>query len=330
MKESDVKALATKGLFDNNPIKGIIEETHISWVILTQKYAFKIKKPLKLSFLDFSTLKLRKKYCEKEQTLNSRFSPIYLSVLPLRLQNEHWTIGGNYGQIMDYTIVMKRLALTKRMDNLLKKNKVDSILMEALAAEIVSFHKKAKKVFVPYDPSVSRLTFNDIYAIRDFVLKELGQPFAEIIDESIIWRDTFLKSYTHRIQQRIEAGFKRDVHGDLHCGNIFLYKKPILFDCIEFNDAYRQIDILDEIAFLCMDLEAVGQKHLAQYFLSAYKRQIQCFETPEDEALFIYFKGLRANIRAKVHALSAQTAHDFKHHLEETQKYLSLMKEYIG
>jgi uncharacterized protein len=332
MKESDIKELAVNGFFDNKPLKGNIVETHISWVILTRKYAFKIKKPLKLSFLDFSTLRLRKKYCERELALNSRFSDIYLSVLPISFQKDTWTIGNSGGQLVDYAVVMKRMASVKRMDNLLQHNKVDNALIEALASKIVSFHKKAKKISIPYDPSISRNTFNDIDANRDFVLKELGHPFAEIIDHSILWSDNFLTLHAHRIQQRIEQGFKKDVHGDLHSGNIFLYKKPVLFDCIEFNDAFRQIDIMYEIAFLCMDLDAFQHTKLSGYFLSAYKSKIACFEVKEDDALFIYFKCLRANIRAKVHILSAINAPNNKElrtHLAETRKYLSLMKAYV-
>jgi uncharacterized protein len=332
MKESDIRELTVNGVFDNKPLKGHVIETHISWVILTQKYAFKIKKPVKLSFLDFSTLRLRKEYCERELSLNSRFSDIYLSVLPLRFHNAQWIIGGDAGKLVDYAVVMKRMASSKRMDILLLKNKVDKTLMEALASEIASFHKKAKKIFIPYTPSVFRSTFNDIYAHKDFILKELGQSFVEILDKSILWSDNFLASHAHRIQQRIEQGFKRDVHGDLHNGNIFLYKKPVLFDCIEFNDAFRQIDILDEIAFLCMDLDAFQHTQLGEYFLSAYKSKIACFEVEEDDALFIYFKCLRANIRAKVHILSAINAltnKELKTHLAETRKYLSLMKAYM-
>jgi uncharacterized protein len=333
MKESDIKELAVNGFFNNKPLKGNIVETHISWVILTRKYAFKIKKPLKLSFLDFSTLTLRKKYCERELALNSRFSDIYLSVLPVCLQKDVWTIGNSGGQLVDYAVVMKRMASVKRMDNLLRHNKVDNALMEALASKIVSFHKKAKKIFIPYDPSVLCNIFNDIYANRDFVLKQLGHPFAKIIDQSILWSDNFLAAHAHRIEQRIEQGFKRDVHGDLHSGNIFLYKKPVLFDCIEFNDAFRQIDIMDEIAFLCMDLDAFQHTQLGEYFLSAYKSKIACFEVAEDDALFIYFKCLRANIRAKVHILSAinaRTNKELRTQLAETRNYLSLMKAYVG
>ncbi len=332
MKEHDIRELAKNGFFEKKLLKGNIVETHISWVILTPKYAFKIKKPLKLSFLDFSTLQLRKKYCEKELALNSCFADIYLSVLPLYVQKDVWTIGVPGGQLIDYVVVMKRMASTKRMDNLLLKNKVNHTLTEALASKIASFHKEAEKIFIPYDPTVSRNTFNDICNVRDFVLKELGQSFVDIIDQSIIWSDHFLTTHTHRIQQRIEQGFKRDVHGDLHSGNIFLYKKPVLFDCIEFNDVFRQIDILYEIAFLCMDFEAFQKPQLAEHFLSAYKNKIACFETPEDDALFVYFKCLRANIRAKVHAISAINADnnkELKTHLTETQKYLSLMKVYM-
>lgn len=109
--------MASWELFKNKRLGGKVEETHILWVILTRKNAFKIKKPLKLPFLDFSTLELRRKFCEREVELNSRFTDIYLSVLPVRLIDDQWSIGGEGGKLVDYAVSMKRMALTKRMDN---------------------------------------------------------------------------------------------------------------------------------------------------------------------------------------------------------------------
>jgi aminoglycoside phosphotransferase family enzyme len=147
-----------------------------------------------------------------------------------------------------------------------------------------------------------------------------------------VWSDQFLKSHAARLQQRIDRGFIRDVHGDLHSRNIFLYRKPVLFDCIEFNDPMRQIDVLYEIAFLCMDLEAYGQKNLSRYFLTEYKKKFKCFECKEDESLFIYYKCLRANVRAKVNVMSAtqaDTSEELHFHSEEAKKYLLLMSDYM-
>jgi len=332
MKESDVRILAAEGTFEGKPLHGTVEETHISWVILTRKDAFKIKKPVKLSFLDFSTLELRKQKCEREIELNSRFSKIYLSVLPIRSVNGNWQIGGDDGELIDYAVHMKRMSSSKKMDNLLKAGKVNQEALKALAHEVARFHQKAEIITRPFDLDVARNTFNDIQLVLDFVKKELGNQYSEIIEQSVTWSDQFLKSHGGRMQERINRGFIRDVHGDLHSRNIFLYRKPVLFDCIEFNDVMRQIDVLYEIAFLCMDLEAYDQKNLSHYFLAEYKKKFICFECKEDESLFIYYKCLRANVRAKVNVMSASqadTTEELRYHCEEAKKYLLLMSDYM-
>lgn len=332
MNESQIKILARDGRFLNKPLHGQVEETHISYVILSKKYAFKIKKPLKLSFLDFSTLAKRKKYCERELWLNQRFSPIYLKVLPVCKQNGLWVIGQCNGKVIDYTVLMKRLSTLKRMDKLLVLGKVSKDNIVTLAQVIAFFHSSATVISTPFNLPKARAAFNDIRTTIALCRSHLGNSYASIIQTSIAWSDAFLKIHGHRMDERIHEGFNRDVHGDLHSGNIFLYKKPILFDCIEFNDAYRHIDIINEIAFFCMDLDFYGHPGLAKMFLKAYQRRFTCFSTRDDKQLFLYYKCFRANVRAKVHALSVAQAHDaesYRDHVAAWKKYLRLMRRYL-
>lgn len=333
MNEREVEALNKTGTFRKLPIDGGLEETHISWVIVGKKNVFKIKKPLKLSFLDFSSLARRKKYCERELYLNQRFSPIYLNVLPVRRDNNRWNIGESAGTIVDYVVHMKRLSSTKRMDKLLKAKKVTSKHIGSLAKVISSFHRNAKRVRKPFHLRTAQEDFNDVGSVSRLARKYIGVDAANVIKESISWSNTFLKRHQGRIAERINSGFYRDLHGDLHSGNIFLYAKPILFDCIEFNDSYRQIDLINEIAFFCMDLEAFGRMGLSQHFLKEYQRRSNCFQTDEDYLLMKYYKCYRANVRAKVHALSADQSRceekTFENHVSECRKYLRLMKTYM-
>jgi aminoglycoside phosphotransferase family enzyme len=333
MNEVDVRNVARSGYYFKYPIHGHIEETHISWVILTKKYAFKIKKPLKLSFLDFSTLRKRKTFCSKELRLNQRFSSIYLNVSPVRKADNHWKIGGRSGKIVDYAVVMRRLNLTKRMDKMLAEKKVSGDHILALAKLIAAFHSKAVVVKPQFKMSKVRGEFNDIKSVSGLSAKHLGKPYGAIVKYSMDWSDAFLRAHAGHIRKRIEEGCYRDVHGDLHSGNIFLYKNPVLFDCIEFNDAYRQIDMINEIAFFCMDLEAYNQRRLARSFLREYQRITRCFQSEDDQELFNYYKCYRANVRAKVHALSAVQAHNvinYRYHLAAWRKYLQLMKKYTA
>jgi hypothetical protein len=332
MNERAIKKLAEHGLFRGQPIRGVIEETHISWVILSKRFAFKIKKPVKLSFLDFSTRAKRKKYCIREFNLNRRFSPIYLNVLSVYQKNDIYHLGSSSGNVVDYVVQMKRLTFSRRMDKMLASNKVHDHHIVALAKVIASFHSKAEIIYTPFDVAAMRRTFNDVRFFQRFTSVHLGPVYSEIISRSIAWNIEFLKMHRLRMSERTTLGFTRDVHGDLHSGNIFLYHTPILFDCIEFNDAYRRIDVLSEIAFLCMDLEAFGHQKLARLFLQAYQRELHCFQRRDDRKIFLYYKCLRANIRAKVHALAAREAHDdevYRHHLAAVKTYLRLMKRYI-
>lgn len=333
MSEREVHELALTGVYENSILRGTVEETHISWVVLSRKFAFKIKKPLKLSFLDFSSLALRKQQCERELLLNRRFSDIYLSVSAVCLVDGEWIIGGDHPDaVVDYCVVMRRMAVSKRMDNLLRKGTVKEGTIEALASQVAIFHSNAERIFLPFNIEEMRKTFNDIHTVVDITPNSGETQVQAIIKRSIDWSDAFLEKFQHRLQQRIDHGLRRDVHGDLHCANIFLYTKPVLFDCIEFNDEFRQIDVLYEIAFLCMDLERFHHKRLADIFLDAYKKRFAAFQQREDDAIFMYFKCLRANIRAKVHALQGQQSKspdEASFQFSAMRRYLTLMKQYI-
>ena len=317
----------SKGTFEGEPIQGFLEETNISWVILGRNYAFKIKKNIKLSFLDYSTLELRKKYCEKELELNRRFSPIYLSVQPILFLSDNWSIGDGQGEVKDYVVCMRRMRSGKRMDVLLKQNKVNPISISLIARQTAKFHKKAEIIAKDHHYEQARVIFNDLTTVQEVVSKEFGPDYVDVIARLNAWSDCFLKKHDKRLLQRSREGFIRDVHGDLHSGNIFIYKKPVLFDCIEFKDAFRQIDILYEIAFLCMDLEFYGRNDLSELFLETYDRILTCFPKAEDEEIFLYYKCLRANVRAKVFLLNSKSepGHEKRaKDLAKGKKYLDL------
>lgn len=334
MNASEVSALAGNGRFGGKPLHASIEETHISWVLLTGRFAFKIKKPLRLSFLDFSTLTRRKRYCEKEVALNSRFSDIYLDVMPVRYEGNVWMIGPGRGKVRDYAVRMKRMDSRKRMDVMLLGGTVTPAHILALAKVIASFHIRAKIIRRDSGaPSFLRKAFQDIAVIRPFVSKSFSRRFDGILTKAASWSDAFLRLHSARLKERVALGYQRDLHGDLHSGNIFLYRTPVLFDCIEFNEAYRRIDVLDEIAFFCMDLEVHGYREFSTLFLEAYSGFLPAILTPDDQQIFNYFRCYRANVRAKVHALSAMQESDrlqYRKHRDEVRKYLILMEEYMS
>jgi len=333
MNDNEVKSLAEKGYFKASPLRGKIEETHISWIILTKQFVFKIKKSLRFSFLDFSTISKRRMYCRREVQLNSRLSDIYLDVMPVIHRNGYWHIGNGKGKIRDYAVRMKRMRSKRRMDMMFERHEVKKKHIIELAKTVAAFHKTATVIRTPFEISTARSLFNDISTLRDYIGRHLGQNYSVLIDQCIHWSNEFLDKYTSRFQDRISSGFKRDVHGDLHAGNIFLYKKPVIFDCIEFNDSYRQIDVINEVAFLCMDFEFHGQKTFSKTFLDEYSRHHSYIGTEADDQLFLYFKCYRANVRAKVNVITSQHMQNdqpgFRTYLRTAQTYLELMRTYI-
>ncbi|MEO9485215.1 MAG: hypothetical protein ABJG47_17280 [Ekhidna sp.] len=306
-------------------------ETHISWVILTQEFAFKFKKPIRYSFLNYFKLARRKYYCEREVELNSRYSNIYLGVVPIyrsgkKIQFEEGE------EIIDYGVKMKRINSDFQMDRMIEEDLVTTKAIGTLAKTIAQFHHNAKIIRTPVSVRNVCQKFNDILSVKNFLYRELGIEAVSEINEAILESNHYINSSARLLHDRIKYGFIRDVHGDLHAKNIFLLKEPILFDCIEFNDEFRQIDVLDEIAFLCMDLDAKGKEDLCKDFVTAYLNVFPIISNKDEERLFSYYKCYRANVRAKVNALKAKQAQkmeDKQYFLEETKKYLQLMSKYV-
>ena len=304
MSPQQIHELFGRGVFPDSKAARELIETHISWVILTDHYAFKIKKPLKFSFLDFSTPERRAYFCKRELELNLRLAPeMYLKVTPV-CYNSGYTVGERCGETIDTAVMMRRMDSSREMDLLLIKDQVKPSHIHEIARTIAKFHQGATQVTHAYDLSDFVEKFNDITSITPFVSEVLGSEYVQIIKDSIKVSDIFLKSNASFMEERFKDGFIRDGHGDLHSKNIFLYEEPVIFDCIEFSDALRQLDVLDEIAFFCMDLDANEKPGLSNTFFDYY---MELMGMPCDQGaiqLFTYYKGYRANIRAKVLALN--------------------------
>ena len=278
-----------------------LRETHISWVILTPTRAYKIKKPLKLSFLDFSDRAQRLYFCRRELELNRRLAPqIYLDVTDVKQEDNCVTLGGA-GEIIDHALVMQR------MDDSLLLNKVlprmQAADVETLARQIAEFHRGAQRIFKPDPGERMNRAIDNILQVRGTIELELGAAAGNIVDDCSSYGRKFVAANRDYIEERSARGFIRDCHGDLHCGNIIMDRPPIIFDCIEFNDEYRQIDVLSEIAFLTMDLEAQGRADLAAAFEREYLRRSGMPHGRQEQRLTTYFKLYRANVRAKVAAI---------------------------
>ncbi|MFN6944095.1 MAG: hypothetical protein ACK4ND_04040 [Cytophagaceae bacterium] len=317
-----------KQLFNsfNNQDNATLIETHISFVIITSSYAYKIKKPVKNSFLDFSTIELRKTYCFNELQLNQRFtSGIYLQVLPVTENSGLVEINGA-GKTIDYVLKMKTLPQEKLMTKLLKEGKVRSEEIENLAGIISGFHNTASIINTAFSPENLYENFADIRQIVPLIEDHHEERYLNIINESLTTAQRFIFKNKDVFILRINKGFVRDLHGDLHSGNIFLTAPPVLFDCIEYKAEFRTIDVLHEIAFLCMDLEYFSRKDFSNLLLKKYLEGFPCLSSEADQQLFLFYKIFRANVRAKVSALQTFSGTGLN---PEVKKYLDLMDKYI-
>ena len=280
-------------------------ETHISWVLLAGEFAYKIKKPVALGFLDFSTLEARRHFCNEELRLNRAIAPqLYLEVLPITGTAAAPQFGGD-GLPFEYALRMRRFAQDDLLDHKVRCGAADAALFERLAATIAAFHARtavAAADSVHGSPAnitqPARENFEQIAALMppDGSQEVLSKLRAWTASESARLETVFL--------QRKAGGRVRECHGDLHLGNIAVIDGvPVLFDCIEFNPEFRWIDVSSEIAFLVMDLLDRDLAALAWRCLNRY------LEISGDYAgleVLRYYLVYRAMVRAKVALLHAR------------------------
>ena len=335
MTTPQIQALLNSSRFIEKYGNAKLIATHISWILLTKDFAFKIKMPFHYSFLNFSTLKKRQFYCKREVQLNRRLAPdMYLGVTTVRMKKGTICLENIEGKIIDYAVKMKRMDESRQMNLLLKKGKVTPTHLQQIAAHLAAFHQKAQRITYRPDLQSMKDDFDDILKIKDFISPRIGNRRAQIIEHAIIHSDKILARHFDRITQRQQNGYVVDGHGDLHSGNIFLpkNKKPVIFDCIEFSDHLRHIDILNELAFFCMDLDFYERADLAEYFLTKYNEHNPCLFNRADYELFSYFKLYRVNVRIKTGALKAMNLSDpqqLPDQLALVDNYLSLMEKYL-
>lgn len=282
-----------------------VHRTHISLVFLAGDFAFKIKKPLDLGFLDFSTLEKRKKACEDELVLNRRLAPeIYLAVIPIFMDEQGALTLSPSGRPVEYAVKMKRLDQCGMFDVLLEQGKLDNKAMEELGGIMANFHARADA-----RPSVNAYAFPE--AILNMWAEDLAQVREHIprvippepMDLAEAFSKSFVQNNEALLLERIRENRIRDCHGDLHLQNICLNQgKVVVFDCIEFNEKFRCMDVASEIAFLAMDLECRGATALARAFTASY---IEHAQDPNLKKLLSFYKCYRALVRAKIMCLRA-------------------------
>ena len=299
-----IRSLLKPGCYQH-PVKDIeLIETHISWVILTGEYAYKIKKPVNLGFLDFSTLDKRRFCCEEELRLNSRLAAaIYLEVVPVSGSTEQPVLHGT-GEVIEYAIRMVQFPQSAQLDNMLANGELRNHHIDAIARLVAQFHQHTGIATADQD-------FGDAAHVYQPVAENFSQirqhmhtdSYADQLASLEHWSKATFDSLEPVFEQRKRDGFIRECHGDMHLRNLVWFNdQPLAFDCLEFNPALRWIDTLSEVAFLVMDLQDRKQPQLAHRFLNAYLEQCGDYA---GMAVFNFYLAYRALVRAKVDAIRA-------------------------
>ncbi len=288
----------------DHPIQSVrVIETHISWILLTGDYAYKIKKPLDLGFLDFSTLGKRLAACREEVRLNRRLAPdIYMAVVPITGTPEAPRVNGE-GEAFEYAVKMRQFPDEATFDRLDAEGGMTAQHVEAIAATLARFHLD----------SCDKAAADSPYGTPGAVWKPVAQNFAQIaphlenaadrdlLDALSRWSESEHARLAPLMAQRKQNGFVRECHGDLHLGNLaWVDGRLVVFDCIEFSPALSWIDIQSDIAFFYMDLLQRGHTDWAWLFLNLWLEQTGDYE---GLALLRYYAVYRAMVRAKVAAI---------------------------
>ena len=323
-----IRALQDSGCYPH-PVSTIkLIETHISWLLLTGDYAYKIKKPLDLGFLDFRELDARKHYCEEELRLNRRLAePVYEAVVPITGTPEAPVINGD-GTPVEYAVRMRQFDPEQTLDRLSDRNELTAEHLDELARRVAAFHEEVPALAPDSplgDPDELRSAMMDnITTALDYLADGADRRQAQSLLE---WtRDTF-EQQRERIQRRLTEGRVRECHGDLHLGNIALFEGRItVFDCIEFNPGFRWIDTANDLAFLLMDLESRGHPAWSARILNEYLEQSGDFDALP---LLRLFRAYRAMVRAKIALLSpAETDEAREQNLARYRRYAELAEHY--
>jgi len=300
-----IQALQNPALYSHPVSSFEVIETHISWVLLTGDYAYKIKKPVNLGFLDFSTLEQRHHYCLQELSLNRRLAPqLYLDLITIGGTAEQPILNGS-GAAIEYAVKMRQFPQEAQLDRVLARHELHPQQIDQLADTIAAFHQQIEVAAegstygtptVILDPVVE-----NFHQIRPLLSNNEEQAQLQRLEE---WSHQTFEQLRPRFEQRKQAGFIRNCHGDMHLANMALIDDAVvIFDCIEFNDNFRWIDPISEIAFTTMDLIDRGQPQFAARLLDRYLQRTGDYA---GLALLRFYQVYRALVRAKVAVIRGQ------------------------
>jgi aminoglycoside phosphotransferase family enzyme len=293
---SKVAFLSRPQAYCDHPPDVIGRETHMSWVFLAGERAYKLKKPVRFPYLDFSTLEKRESACRAELRLNRRLAKnVYLGVVPLCASGSTLSIDGE-GAPIDWLVVMRRLDERRMLDRLLARGEIQTRQLDRVAAMLVEFYRRAARAFVP-----TAVNLCEWRRSLDYNRRVLLNPRLRLAAGSVVAIDRvqrrFLTLRGRLLAGRVRARRLVDGHGDLRPEHIWLGPEPAIIDCLEFNARLRTVDPFDELAFLDLECERLGAAWVGRYLRRRVGRALR--DGPSSE-LFTFYRCHRAMLRARL------------------------------
>jgi len=315
-----------------DPAEGVeLVQTQMSFVFLTDQYVYKVKKPVDLGYLDYTTLEKRQFYCQREVELNRRLSPdVYLGVVAITQEEGNISIDGQ-GAVIEYAVKMRRIPQEGMMNELLAQNKVSSEMVNRVAQKLANFHRQAEtnasiSAFGGLD-TINQNTEENFTQTEEYIGLTISRDKYDHIKN---YTETFIQKNTPLLQKRLADGRIRDCHGDLHAAHICFTNGISIYDCIEFNDRFRYCDVASEVAFLAMDLDHYGRADLSRSFIAAYVAESKDTQLLE---LLDFYKCYRAYVRGKVEGFQLDdpfiSADEKTKVLASARRYFELAESYI-
>ena len=319
-----VRALLESRSYPHKPQRVELVQTQMSFIFLTGEYVYKIKKPVNLGYLDYTTLEKRYYFCHQELELNRRLCPgAYLAVVPIIEEYSQLRIEGR-GKAIEYAVKMKQLPQERMMDVLLPLGSVTVEMVTNIAEKLVSFHRKA-------ETNRKIAAFGRLDVIRQNTDENFAQTEKYIGTSITTEKHQYLKNNTNSFidsnsglfDKRVRDGKIRDCHGDLHAAHVCFTEDICIYDCIEFNDRFRYSDVASEIAFLAMDLDRYQQSDLSQHLVNTY---VKLSNDEELLKLLNFYKCYRAYVRGKVESFKLDDRYIPE---EEKIKLLTVARSYF-
>jgi aminoglycoside phosphotransferase family enzyme len=306
-----------------------VKESHMSWVFLTEAHAYKLKKPVRYSYLDYSTLAARAENCAAEVRLNRRFAQgVYLGVVPLNLDASGQLRLGGAGLTCDWLVKMVRLPAERTLEAQIAREAVEDAQLRQAVHLLTQVYREAAPVEVTPE------------AYRERFRKDIDENLAELVDPAFelssdlphlvgAAQRRFLRTDRGLLDTRVQAGRIIEAHGDLRPEHIYLLAQPIIVDCLEFNRGLRLLDPVDELAYLAIECHRLGAPHLGDIVLETYREDTGDRPTAR---LIDFYASVRAMLRAKLAIWHLRDEHrsDAEEWRARTMRYLYIAADHAA